>query len=495
MATTWTDPTVTSSTHIRATHLNELRSVVNQNRRTAGLGNYSWTDVPVSASVHIRPVHFIELRAAIQDLWNHQGLGGLPNWSYGSPPAAGETRPISARDTTDLRAWVQRYQDATGISYQPVDPLVGPLRGLHLTIGMDMRPQDMSAAQAFNPGMVVVLNGDVLRATTLSYLKSLPANVEVFCRYALTTFPFLTYTTFEGYSDWLRDSSGRQVYVAGQATQKNPADVANDIIGLYDSFLANGLRVTRFYPGNEPELEWFNGQPNLIFQYGFFSHLWRDLNAYYRDVYYQLQQVKGARSIELYPPPFAQYASIGVGSYGADGSVNRSYIDGVAGQTGLDIARPLIEYYTNGTAIGRILWHNYFWPGRQAQHNVYDFFPSWLQSHIINDHFPARITEYGWHPDCFTAGNCPGSPNNTADLDLTTAPCTAPLRSINSWGDYNDFLRNQLQNPQTGQAYAGGAAAWLLSTADSRFAPFAAVDSSGARRTWFTNFISALNSP
>ncbi|GEM_PF-1742635 len=119
MATNWTDPSVTSSTHIRATHINELRSVVDKNRIAAGLDGYAWTDSPVSRLTHIRAVHFVELRTAIQDLWNQAGLGGLPNWSYGSPPVAGGTRPISARDTTDLRSWIQQYQDHVGSSDDP----------------------------------------------------------------------------------------------------------------------------------------------------------------------------------------------------------------------------------------------------------------------------------------------------------------------------------------------------------------------------------------
>jgi len=119
MATNWTDPTVTSSTHIRATHVNELRGVVDKNRIVAGLGGYAWTDSPVTRVTHIRAAHFTELRSAIQDLWNHQGMGGLPNWSYGSAPSPGGGRPISARDVTDLRSWIQRYQDTMGPSYDP----------------------------------------------------------------------------------------------------------------------------------------------------------------------------------------------------------------------------------------------------------------------------------------------------------------------------------------------------------------------------------------
>lgn len=117
MATNWTDTTLTSSTHIRAIHLNELRSVVDKNRLVAGLGAYAWTDSPVTRVTHIRAVHFTELQAAIQDLWTHEGMGALPSWSYGSAPST--SRPISLRDTTDLRSWIQEYEDKLGPSYDP----------------------------------------------------------------------------------------------------------------------------------------------------------------------------------------------------------------------------------------------------------------------------------------------------------------------------------------------------------------------------------------
>jgi len=125
MATNWSDPTVNSTTHIRSVHVNQARSVVDQNRVAAGLGAYAWTDHTVTNLTHVRAVHFTELRSAIQDLWNHVGLGALPNWSYGSPPAAGSGRPISARDITDLRSWIQRYQDYLGKSYDPAPQYYG----------------------------------------------------------------------------------------------------------------------------------------------------------------------------------------------------------------------------------------------------------------------------------------------------------------------------------------------------------------------------------
>lgn len=151
MPTNWTDPIITSSTHIRTIHINELRSVVDKNRIVAGLGNYAWTDSPVSRFTHIRAVHFTEIRSAIQDLWNHQGMGGLPNWSVGSAPSS--SRQVSLRDTVDLRTWIQQYQDQFGPSYDPNYWGVDSADATNIMIGsqtlFDYITQQAGAAPAF----------------------------------------------------------------------------------------------------------------------------------------------------------------------------------------------------------------------------------------------------------------------------------------------------------------------------------------------------------
>jgi hypothetical protein len=119
MGNYWTDNPAKPSTHVRAVHINELRSGVD-NLRTSppcSLGGYPWTDNPVSTTTHIRAVHFTELRNAIQDVWNCHTMGAVPNWSVGSAPSP--SRQISARDMNDLRSWVDK-----------VDPLHA-LNGLH----------------------------------------------------------------------------------------------------------------------------------------------------------------------------------------------------------------------------------------------------------------------------------------------------------------------------------------------------------------------------
>jgi hypothetical protein len=101
----WTDDPVTTATTIKAVHVNELRRAVDGRRTEAGLPAYAWTDDPVIRGITIiRAIHFLELRAAIQQVWTAAGLGRLPSWTAGSPPAAG--RVVHASDLNDLRAQI-----------------------------------------------------------------------------------------------------------------------------------------------------------------------------------------------------------------------------------------------------------------------------------------------------------------------------------------------------------------------------------------------------
>jgi hypothetical protein len=121
---TWTNNPATTSTHVRAVHINEVRGAVNSRRSAVGLATVTWTDDPsVMTTTHIRAVHFTELRSAIQDLWTHQGMGALPGWSAGSAPAPG-TRQIKASDINDLRTWLDQYSAAAGTA-TGADPFQG----------------------------------------------------------------------------------------------------------------------------------------------------------------------------------------------------------------------------------------------------------------------------------------------------------------------------------------------------------------------------------
>ncbi|MCL4544118.1 MAG: hypothetical protein M1118_05895 [Chloroflexi bacterium] len=110
----WTDDPVTTSTHIRAVHVNELRRTVLRNRYKVGLGGVTWSDGPwVTSRTHIRAIHFTEVHDAMTPY-----LGALI-WSVGSPPAP--SRQVSARDINDLRAWCDQFSTDLSLPTGP-DP-------------------------------------------------------------------------------------------------------------------------------------------------------------------------------------------------------------------------------------------------------------------------------------------------------------------------------------------------------------------------------------
>jgi hypothetical protein len=62
------DPLAGGSTVVKAVHLNELRTAVNQARAHAGLAAATWTDDPAQATVTtIKAVHVNELRARLDE--------------------------------------------------------------------------------------------------------------------------------------------------------------------------------------------------------------------------------------------------------------------------------------------------------------------------------------------------------------------------------------------------------------------------------------------
>lgn len=271
------------------------------------------------------------------------------------------------------------------------------------------------------------------------------------------------------------------MYKQGLAEILNAPALALHIRDQYRFFRDTlGITITRWYPGNEPEIEWFDEDLGLIGQYGYTAHHWDDLNAYYRDVYFELKELPDGDQIELYPPAFAGFASVGIGSYRPEGNVNELLLDD--GSKGFDHVRPMIEFYQNNSpGVGRVNWHNYFWPGRQdQQQSVFEHMPQWLKDYITLDGYPARVTEFGWTPDCF-------KPPCNANLDDTVGTCAPPPESLTSWGDYSDFIRHRVG--------AGGAAVWLLSAVQASLQSFAAVDAATppSIRKWFKRYACMLN--
>lgn len=74
----FSDPFLTGAV-IRATHLNELRSMVTAMRVAAGVSSVIWTDHPsaVAGVTTLRSAHLTELRSALTDARTALGLPGL----------------------------------------------------------------------------------------------------------------------------------------------------------------------------------------------------------------------------------------------------------------------------------------------------------------------------------------------------------------------------------------------------------------------------------
>ena len=95
------DPLVAGTTVVKATHLVELRTAVNQARAHAGLPAATWTDDPVQATVtSIRAVHITELRARLDQARATLGLSAA---SYTDPTLTAGTTTVKAAHLQELR--------------------------------------------------------------------------------------------------------------------------------------------------------------------------------------------------------------------------------------------------------------------------------------------------------------------------------------------------------------------------------------------------------
>ncbi|HEY0157558.1 MAG TPA: hypothetical protein VGF28_09760 [Thermoanaerobaculia bacterium] len=66
-AATYTDPTVTNATKIKAAHWLELRSALHQARTSIGLPGITFTDAAFNAgTTKVRAVHVAELRNGVK---------------------------------------------------------------------------------------------------------------------------------------------------------------------------------------------------------------------------------------------------------------------------------------------------------------------------------------------------------------------------------------------------------------------------------------------
>ena len=95
------DPLVAGVTVMRAVHINELRTRINNLRTANGLPVVVWTDAAIASTVKIRAVHVSEMRSALNAVYAARALS-LP--TYSDPTVAAGTTTIKAVHITELRA-------------------------------------------------------------------------------------------------------------------------------------------------------------------------------------------------------------------------------------------------------------------------------------------------------------------------------------------------------------------------------------------------------
>src|SRR5205807_778182 len=103
------DPLVAGTTVVKAVHLTELRTAVNQARAHAGLSAATWTDDPVQATVTpIKVVHITELRTKLNEARAALGLSAAsytdPNLTIGDSIKAAHVQELRAKTDEALTA-------------------------------------------------------------------------------------------------------------------------------------------------------------------------------------------------------------------------------------------------------------------------------------------------------------------------------------------------------------------------------------------------------
>lgn len=115
---------------MRATDISTIRTFIDQDKAVvppAYRYSFSWSNAVSGDPVLAK--YFTEMRQAIQLLWNFKGRGSLPNWTSGIEPGgpsnpSGHNRTpsvIRASDITDLRLWLNQYEDNHAPKQQGID--------------------------------------------------------------------------------------------------------------------------------------------------------------------------------------------------------------------------------------------------------------------------------------------------------------------------------------------------------------------------------------
>lgn len=389
MGFSWTDNAATTSTRIRAVHINELRSAVDSLRTSppCNLGGYPWTDNPVSTTTHIRAVHFTELRSAIQDVWNCHNMGALPNWSVGSAPST--SRQVSARDINDLRTWVDQ-----------VDPPLA-LNGLHwqspVQEGSNLNSTGSQTQVKLGGGFgsVLILSPQTAASpytpqqeatgTNIQWLQ-MPGNMP--CRPSGVSWneAIIVRLLWPG-------SSGSQQLPA------NPADLANG----WGPFIqwCQSVQLYNFIVLNEPNIEYNGGS-------GASPSLWNPTNPTYMSELADALRAASNPSLPIY-----------LGFPGPGGVNNPA--NGFKDSSG-NFTTNWTTYWNDYKAVilskyNNISLHPYAAPGVGfTQQSLID--DAYSQSTNIRPTFPQhpqRFTEYGINIDNYSGGDTPSNRQTRAN--------------------------------------------------------------------------------
>lgn len=96
------DPLIAQSSIIRAVHVTELRTAINNARTARGLAPFTWTDATLTAGGSlVRAIHLIELRTALNQAYQAAGRQ-VPTYSEASVAAGATT--IKASHLNELRS-------------------------------------------------------------------------------------------------------------------------------------------------------------------------------------------------------------------------------------------------------------------------------------------------------------------------------------------------------------------------------------------------------
>jgi RHS repeat-associated protein len=165
------DPLVAGTTNVKAVHLTELRTAVNQARAHAGLAAASWAEGITAGTTTIKASHITELRARLDEARSALGLAAA---SYTDPTLTAGTTTIKAAHVQELRIKSNEAITAGGSG------------------GMDLRW--LVTDQLGTPRMVFDQNGSLANTSRHDYL---PFGEELFANTAGRT-TALGYTNADG---------------------------------------------------------------------------------------------------------------------------------------------------------------------------------------------------------------------------------------------------------------------------------------------------------